>query len=55
MKVLYLFGPNLGALGRREPDKYGTATLEQIMSEVAERAPGHEARMPPWCGRMSRG
>ncbi len=44
MKVLYLFGPNLGALGRRDPDVYGSATLVQIMSEVEATAlsKGHE-------------
>src|SRR5207237_9328412 len=31
MKVLYLFGPNLGALGRRDPERYGAETLEEIM------------------------
>ena len=38
MRVLFLFGPNLGALGRREPERYGTQTLAEIMDEVAERA-----------------
>jgi 3-dehydroquinate dehydratase II len=38
MRVLFLFGPNLGALGRREPERYGTQTLEEIMGEVGERA-----------------
>ena len=38
MRVLYLFGPNLGALGTREPKRYGTQTLEEIMGEVGERA-----------------
>jgi 3-dehydroquinate dehydratase-2 len=38
MNVLFLFGPNLGALGRRDPDTYGSQTLEQIMAEVEERA-----------------
>ena len=37
MKVLFLFGPNLGALGRRDPDVYGDRTLEEIMKEVTER------------------
>jgi 3-dehydroquinate dehydratase II len=44
MKVRYLFGPNLGRLGMRDPERYGTETLEQIMADVAERgrALGHE-------------
>ncbi|MGZ8605100.1 MAG: type II 3-dehydroquinate dehydratase [Actinomycetota bacterium] len=44
MRVEYLFGPNLGALGTREPERYGTQTLEEIMGEVADRAArlGHE-------------
>ena len=37
MKVLYLFGPNLGALGSREPDRYGSETLEEIMVAVRDR------------------
>lgn len=44
MKVLFCFGPNLGALGTREPERYGTRTLAELMGEVAEHAArlGHE-------------
>jgi 3-dehydroquinate dehydratase-2 len=34
MKVLFLFGPNLGALGQRDPDTYGSQTLADVMAEV---------------------
>ena len=36
MKVLYLFGPNLGALGRRDPSLYGSESLEEIMASVGD-------------------
>jgi 3-dehydroquinate dehydratase-2 len=44
MKVRFLFGPNLGALGRREPSVYGSETLEEIMASVGARAQtlGHD-------------
>jgi 3-dehydroquinate dehydratase-2 len=44
VKVLFLFGPNLGTLGTRDPERYGTATLPQIMDEVGQHAKssGHE-------------
>lgn len=44
MRVLYLFGPNLGALGRRDPQTYGSETLDEIMLGVEARAStlGHE-------------
>jgi 3-dehydroquinate dehydratase-2 len=44
VKVLYVFGPNLGALGRRDPQTYGSATLDEIMLGVEARAAtlGHE-------------
>jgi 3-dehydroquinate dehydratase-2 len=44
MKVLFLFGPNLGALGRRDQSLYGSESLEDIMRAVEERGAslGHE-------------
>jgi 3-dehydroquinate dehydratase-2 len=38
VNVLYLFGPNLGALGRRDPATYGTETLPDLMEEVDRHA-----------------
>jgi 3-dehydroquinate dehydratase-2 len=36
--VLVLHGPNLNLLGEREPDVYGTLTLEQIDGLIGARA-----------------
>ena len=46
MNILFLFGPNLGALGRRDPAVYGAATLEEIVAELDEHATrlGHTLR-----------
>jgi 3-dehydroquinate dehydratase-2 len=33
-KVLVLNGPNLGRLGSREPDVYGTGTLDDLRAEL---------------------
>ncbi len=61
MKVLYVFGPNLGTLGTRDPERYGSQTLEEIMGEVGERAKAldhevewrqsdHEGDLVGWLG-----
>jgi 3-dehydroquinate dehydratase-2 len=44
VNVRSLFGPNLGALGPRDPDRYGHRTLAEIMREVEDRGAslGHE-------------
>tara|TARA_B100000927_G_scaffold279671_1_gene263444 strand:+ start:167 stop:598 length:432 start_codon:yes stop_codon:yes gene_type:complete len=38
MKVLVLNGPNLNLLGSREPEVYGTETLEDVQNRLASLA-----------------
>jgi 3-dehydroquinate dehydratase-2 len=38
MRLLLMNGPNLNALGSRQPDVYGTSTLAEVERAVSERA-----------------
>ena len=38
MKILVIHGPNLNLLGTREPEQYGSLTLEQINDKIFSRA-----------------
>lgn len=59
--MLVLSGPNLDRLGRREPEIYGTATLEDIherlhevargeRAEIDARQSAHEGELVTWIG-----
>jgi 3-dehydroquinate dehydratase II len=45
MKILVLNGPNLGILGRRQPEVYGTRTLAEIVEATHEHAAARGAEV----------
>jgi 3-dehydroquinate dehydratase-2 len=42
MKIMVLNGPNLNLIGRREPEIYGTQSLDDFLAGVKKRFPQHE-------------
>ena len=66
MRVLVLNGPNLGSLGRREPEVYGTRTLADLEELLTARAAelgiqlhclqsNHEGQLIDWIEREAEG
>lgn len=64
MKVLVLNGPNLGRLGRRQPEIYGSTTHAELASlcrqwgaglglEVEVRQTNHEGEMLDWLNQAA--
>lgn len=46
-EITLINGPNLSALGRREPEVYGRETLQEIVSRLCSEASGMDARITP--------
>jgi 3-dehydroquinate dehydratase-2 len=45
MRILLLNGPNLGTLGRRQPELYGTTTLAEVVAAARAHAIERDAEL----------
>lgn len=45
MRILLLHGPNLSQLGRRDPEHYGGATLDELVEIAREEAEAADAEL----------